>query len=405
MFEPTGIFGSVTAHLKAGDLAPDLVFTKILNASSAAPWRSANLSGQMTVLAFFPDTSHNLQSVSRWNALVDQFADKPVQFVWIIGEKESSLLPWLQKHPIKGWVFHDPLGATGRSYGLEDLSAAIIGNDRRIVGFDQMIVPDSDTINAALQGRRSENLDAEPLRMPRADEHKPDFPPSYTLHISPAKDETRGDFSNGTFHSFRGPTLKVVISQLYEINTIRIHLPPALDDDKRYDFALVLPEPESQESMNNRIRQGIEDHFRVKVTREERLLDVYIVAAPNGNPPEKARLEDPEKTSGIKMGSVQVQAPKAAAKPHQFVGFPKAVGISAIRGISVDGTVDDLCRTLEIALDRPVVNETNLQGDFAFCVKASDGPENDFLERLRDELNLTITPAQRSIEIVVLEPR
>jgi hypothetical protein len=85
MFEPTGIFGSVTAHLKARDLAPDLVFTKILNPPSAAPWSSANLSGQTTVLAFFPDTSHNLQSVP---------------------------------------------------YGIEDLSPFMIGNDRRIVGFD-----------------------------------------------------------------------------------------------------------------------------------------------------------------------------------------------------------------------------------------------------------------------------
>ena len=79
------------------------------------------------MLAFLPDTSHNLQSVSSWNALVDQFADKLVQFVWITGEAESSLGPWLQKHPVNGWVFHDPLGATGRSYGLEDLSAVIIG--------------------------------------------------------------------------------------------------------------------------------------------------------------------------------------------------------------------------------------------------------------------------------------
>ena len=87
-----------------------------------------------------------------------------------------------------------------------------------------------------------------------------------------------------------------------------------------------------------------------------------------------------------------------------MVGLPKAVGISAIRGISVDVTADDLCRTLEISLGRPVVNETNLPGDFAFRVKASDSPENDFLERLRDELNLTVTPAQRSVEMIVLTP-
>jgi len=235
------------------------------------------------------------------------------------------------------------------------------------------------------------------------DQHKPDFPPSYALHISPAKDR-RGDFSGDDFHSFQSLILKEVISQLYEINPVRIHLPHALDDNQRYDFALVLPEPESQESINNRIRQGIEDHFRVTVTREEHLLDVYVVTAPNGAPPEKARLPDPESFSGIKMGNVQFQTPEAGAGPDEFVGFPKAVGISAICGIFVDGTADDLCRMLEMPLDRPVVNETNLQGQFAFRIKASAGDKNDFLERLRDELNLTITMAQRRIEIVVLKP-
>ena len=59
----------------------------------------------------------------------------------------------------------------------------------------------------------------------------------------------------------------------------------------------------------------------------------------------------------------------------------------------------------KIALDRPVVNKTNLQGQFAFRVKASEGAENDFLKRLGDQLSLTVTPAQRSVEIVVIEPR
>ena len=60
VFAQGGMFGPVSVRLKAGDSAPDMVFTEILGAGAAAPWTSANLSGRLTVLAFFPDTSHNL---------------------------------------------------------------------------------------------------------------------------------------------------------------------------------------------------------------------------------------------------------------------------------------------------------------------------------------------------------
>ncbi|HWE49186.1 MAG TPA: hypothetical protein VG273_05335 [Bryobacteraceae bacterium] len=58
-------------RVKAGDSAPDFSFVKTLSAPHSASWTMANLSGNVTVIAFFPDTSHNLQSVSRWNALAD----------------------------------------------------------------------------------------------------------------------------------------------------------------------------------------------------------------------------------------------------------------------------------------------------------------------------------------------
>ena len=56
-------------------------------------------------------------------------------------------------------------------------------------------------------------------------------------------------------------------------------------------------------------------------------------------------------------------------------------------------------------LDRPVVNETDLKGEFQFRIEDSKGAENDFPERLRDQLGLVITPAQKSAETLVLEAR
>jgi len=422
MFAQPGEFGPVSAHLKAGDFAPEIVFTRILNNAGAAGWNSQSLSGQLTVLVFYPDTSHNLQSVIMWNALVDQFAGKPIQFVWITGEKESSLLPWLQQHPLKGWVFHDPDGATGRSYGMEMAAPVIIGTDGRIIGFDESIIPQDATLRAAIEGRittvapqltpasleafaesRMVHVNAEPRRMPRTDDYKPDFPPSYTVHISPAKSPDGGNFGGDTFHSFQGLTLKTVIAQLYDINFIRVLLPPALDDDKRYDIELVLPERENAENVNNRFVHGIQDYFGVIAAREERLLDVYVVTTANGRSP--APLARPDDSSGVSFGRVEFQTPQMDLSAGAFPDLIKPIGISEIRGISLQGTLDNFCRTLEMGLDRPLVNETNLQGEYEFSVKASAGGDNDFLQRLRDQYNLSITPAQRRVEVVVLKPR
>jgi uncharacterized protein (TIGR03435 family) len=418
MFGQTGIFGPVSVHLRAGDLAPDLVFSRVLNAQSDAPWSQANLVGRTTVIAFFPDTSHNPQSVSRWNALIEQFADKPVQFVWITAENETSLLPWLQAHRMKGWVFYDPEGATGRAYGMGLPAGVIIGNDGRIVGFERMMLPSAQTLNAALEGRITtippkpgnaafkalvENtlvlLDAEPPRMPGEHDHRPGFAPSYTVHITPAKSDEGGNFSGGDYWSLQNFELKEALAELYEINSIRIHLPPALDDGKRYNFAIVLPQAESKESMRNRLQQAIEDQFRVSLIQQQRFEDVYVVTALSGKRPEaKVRQNDDLFFSRSSTSSVELRVSSVA-------GRSKAAGIDDIRSISVEGTMDEFCHTLESELDRPVVNETDLKGDFVFHVEAGTGVKSDFLDRLRERMNLEITPAQRRVEILVVAPR
>ena len=84
---------------------------------------------------------------------------------------------------------------------------------------------------------------------------------------------------------------------------------------------------------------------------------------------------------------------------------PKVFSASAVCGISVEGTIDQFCQLLEMRLDRPVVNETNLSGEFAFHLEPSQTENNDFLDRLRDEVGLVLTPAQRTIETLVFTPR
>lgn len=422
IFAQTGIFGPVSVHLRAGEDAPEIGFTKIISAPAQATWNPAILSGQLTVLSLFPDTTHNPETAERWNGLIASFAGKPVQFVWVTQENETSLVPWLAGHPLQGWLLLDPNGATGRAFGLEMPSAVLIGADRKIIGFDLSMVPDAKTITAALEGRVVTDppkpdraamqaffqsgkvlLAAEPRRMPRPNDHKPDFPPSNTFHVSPSETGERGTFSGMDFRSFKGLDLKEVIGEVYDVNPIRIILPAGIDLKKRYDFSVVLPAPESKEEMDERFRQGVQEYFHLAAMRESRLMDVYVVTASDRKPPsaKPATADDGSIGFSSSVSFTEVMT----AESGDFGEFPNAVPIGAIRSIALDGTADEFCRTLERQLDRPVVNETNLEGEFEFHVEASRNAKNDFLDRLRQELGLAITPAKRPVETLVFTPR
>jgi uncharacterized protein (TIGR03435 family) len=418
-FGQIGLYGAVTIRLKAGDLAPDIRFTKVLSSPTGAEWRAENLTGQLTILIFYLNTSRNLQTITMWNSLVDTFAGKGVQFLFISGEKDSTLMPWLSVHPIKGWVFHDPDGQTGKAYGLDQPETVFIGADGKILGFGNMGFPPSEQeVNAARKGQITTTrptrltmeaflksgkvlLNAEPQRMPHPDEHKPDLPPSYTLHVSPSRGEDRGDFSGDDFRVLRDHTLKEAIQSLYQVNPIRVYLPASLEDGTRYDFALVLPEREGWEKMNDRFKQGLQDHFHFAARRENRLVDVYVVTTVANHEPPALPRRVHEKMGGF--GMVSTVGFETAGGLDQPLGGIRPLNIDAIRSVFFNGTTDELCYMLDGQLDRPVVNETNLEGEFDFRVESTKGPANDFLEHLRDQLGLVITQSQRNIEVLVIE--
>jgi uncharacterized protein (TIGR03435 family) len=427
-FEPPGLFGPVTVHLKAGDFAPDIRFDKMLHSGNGVPWNQGNLSAHLSALVFLPDTHDNPDLVTKWNALVDKFAGQ-VQFVWITAEKESVILPWLAQHPMSDWVFNDPMNETGKAYGLEEPAIVFVGADHRILGFDGSILPGEETLNAALAGRLTTaeikppatvaealarakamsesgvvHIGAEPPRMPRAGEHKPDFAPSLTLHVSPAKDQLNGgDYSGDDYWSLHGFNLKSVLSEIAGLTPSRIELPASLDLRTHYDFDLVLPAPEDKEYMSTLIQQEVERQFHLTSTHENRRRDVYALTAGEKKPPAAA-----EDSPGIGFSSsVGYFSSEWAAAGHDFdPGDFKPIGIADVSEIGIIGTADEFCKMLEMELDRPVVNETGLTGNFKFEVKGPEPrpgapPPHDFVQRLRDQLGLIVTEEQRNVDTLV----
>jgi hypothetical protein len=200
---------------------------------------------------------------------------------------------------------------TARSYGLEFPQPVIIGSDGRIVGFDHGVEASDRVVHAVLEDRITTTppkktreslrafsesgrvlLSPEPRPMHREADRRPDFSPSYTVHIIPAKDELGGgDYGGSDYWSLEGYTVKRLLAQMLDVNQIRIDLPASIDTRTRYDFSIVLPKPEDGESMRGLIRQGVEDHFHFAAVRENRLREVYVLTA--SDPKLPASTHDP----------------------------------------------------------------------------------------------------------------
>lgn len=138
------VFGQAPAPVKAGDLAPNLIWTRVL-----AGGDPGSLFGHLTVIGFFPAVSPNESLVARWNELVAKFAGQPVRFVWIASEYQPPLDPWLEKHPVSGCLLLDRLGSTAHAYGVQ-FGGAIIDANGRVAGFTAEAYPGG--LNLGLRG-------------------------------------------------------------------------------------------------------------------------------------------------------------------------------------------------------------------------------------------------------------
>jgi uncharacterized protein (TIGR03435 family) len=249
---------------------------------------------------------------------------------------------------------------------------------------------------------------------------KPDFPPSYRVHISPSQISESGtsDSAGPDYWSALGYDLRHILAKLYHIDESRIALPSSLEDGSRYDFALVLPKAESQEEKDRLVQKAIGEEFHVTMAFEKRAMDVYVLTAPEGRTRAMKLSAEPAGIAGGSMSSLSV----AVASPHD--GPPtkeeiqaaaekliQPVGRSPIREVAfVDGvstsssTMEEFCHALEMGLDRLVVDETNLKGRYDVEVQGA-GSTQQFISLLRDQLGLMMAPGRRDVRMLIVRPK
>jgi uncharacterized protein (TIGR03435 family) len=223
------------------------------------------------------------------------------------------------------------------------------------------------------------------------------------VHIAPTKREQEEGTSqsSGPDHwTALGFQLKAVFAQAYGMDVTRIEFPAGFDTEARYDFTVLLPEEKGRETIDNLVQQAIERHFNVTITREIRSMDAYILTAPNGLGPS---LKEARFRGGGSMGMSSAPIPW-----HSPDGTPPGredlrrarVSISNLSGSGM--TMAFLCSAIENQLDRPVIDETGLLGEYDFGVHSDGNSDEEFFRALQDQLGLVVTLENRDVTMLLV---
>ena len=201
--------------------------------------------------------------------------------------------------------------------------------------------------------------------------------------------------------------LRSMLSTVSGVPMSRVELPSWLDKGETFDFSMLYSPDLPNHVRDPLMLAWIESHFKVSIVRESRTMDVYVLGAPAGlNPSVKEVASEGGWIGGLSMNMEVSPAVTGDGAPAlDFSTHPPGPGTfrnASIGSISASGaTCEELAEILEQALDRFVVDETNLTGRYEFQLTGESGTTEALFDRLRDQLGLTLAPASRSVTMLV----
>lgn len=248
-----------------------------------------------------------------------------------------------------------------------------------------------------------------------------------SVQIVPSRMPSGSDASESGagYWKAEGYDLRSLVAMVYDVDPRRVDLPTSLSaSGTRYDVSLQMPAAESGssakldqasqaevdrsvEAMRRIVQKALAQQLGVAVVPVERSMAVYVLTAPNGagtalhrhDPLAEAALE--AAAEGPKI--VQVSQAEDVHGVQTISYTSKVCPNLATGGLTVSAaSLPEFAGTLEPGLDRPLLDETRLTGDFDFDVPAYSS-RDELFQQLHDRLGLVVTPAQRNVTVLEVQ--
>jgi uncharacterized protein (TIGR03435 family) len=213
-----------------------------------------------------------------------------------------------------------------------------------------------------------------------------------SIHIAAPGEAGPGDIprnmdsSPGHF-AMRNVPLRYCLEWAWDLKDYEIAGPDWIQSENRYDIVATAPGLPTEDQMRLMLRNLLIERFQMKIHRETRNLDVYVLL------PGKGELK-------VKEAAADEQTSLAAAEPRGSVKFIKQ-------------PISRFTFLLTRRLDKPTLDETGLKGMYDFTIDLSGlgyngNPPQDtsapsVFTTVQQNLGLRLEAAKRPIEILVVD--
>jgi len=213
-----------------------------------------------------------------------------------------------------------------------------------------------------------------------------------SIHIAAPGEAGPGDIARNMDNSpghfaMRNVPLRYCLEWAWDLKDYEISGPDWIKAENRYDIIANAPAATSDDQMRQMLRNLLTERFQMKIHRETRKLDVYVLLPGKGEPKVKEAAPDEQAS----LGGVQ---PKGSVK---FTKQP----------------ISRFTFMLTRRLDKPTLDETGLKGMYDFTIDLSglgfngNPPEDtsapSVFTTVPQNLGLRLEAAKRPVDILVVD--
>jgi uncharacterized protein (TIGR03435 family) len=350
------------AEPKVGVPPPEIHFEKLLPEQPIANARFDALRGKVVVIEMWATwCGVCVDAIPHLNELAEKFKGRPVVFLSVTDEESGVVEAFLKKRPISGWVGIAHAASPLSDYGVYGIPATfLIDATGNLAGNTDPAVLSAPMLESLIAGR--------PL--PPVELSIQTFPRTNSVYSRRGRNSLE----------MHGHTLPSIVSDLWDIPASRL-TGRALDDHTAFDISLSIPVAPPSE-FRSWARDVIAAAFHLKMTREKRDTDVWILTKTDARP---AALEPPGTISDL-------------SNPGIFPAPPPSTGF-LFKLVNTD--VSFIAQFMEAAAGRPVIDETGIAGRYDFHVSYSKAAPEGLIEAMRNG-GFKLDPGRRTIEFLAV---
>jgi uncharacterized protein (TIGR03435 family) len=370
----------------AGNRAPAIKLEKLLQAPPGASTDWERLRGKVVVIEFWATwCGPCIGQIPHLNQLADELSSQPIVFVSITDDSEEKLRGFLKSTPIKTWIGLDSTRANWSSFDIHSIpTTVIVGADGGLVANTRPNNLTAQMLRDLVNGKsvslphpetRDSNLDWDRDEI----DWKDGVSPIAEIIIKPISTATSGAWlrPEKNYLTADGAPLEVLVQVAYQ--TDHYHLDwriPQPENPQLYRVAARVPKGREQHLLPL-FQNALVATFALNIHWQSLEKDVYVLRATANDKPKLTEATSDEQPLFQAMRGRALAKRQRLAKLTEF-----------------------LCN---LVVHAPVVDETNLTGEYDWELPYQPGQLNVALQAVKDRLGLELVKARRLIKMLVVE--